>query len=263
MPKLGQHFLKNKSSLEKIVASLELTNGDFVVEVGPGHGELTELFLANLSADKEIEIVAIEKDPMLANALRKKFDTARNLEIIEGDVLKILKPLTENVRFLDKKWKLAGNIPYYITGKLLRVVGELEKKPERSTVMVQREVADRICSAPPNMNRLAASVQFWSSATIVAQVRREHFSPAPNVDSAVVLLKTRMGELNIEPRRYYKAVQALFSQPRKTILNNLADGAKIDKEEAQNGLKKLIIAPSARPQNLSIEQIEKVAELFF
>ena len=88
--------------------------------------------------------------------------------------------------------KIVGNIPYYITGKLLRIISELEHKPERTVLLIQKEVALRICATPPDMNRLAASVQFWADAEIIAHVPRNDFSPAPEVDSAVVVLNAKI-----------------------------------------------------------------------
>jgi 16S rRNA (adenine1518-N6/adenine1519-N6)-dimethyltransferase len=263
MPRLGQHFLKNRSVIKKIVDALELYADDFVVEIGPGHGELT----AAIAGRTRVKIVAIEKDARLAGLLREMFlkKSAANgseVEILEGDALEVLPKLAPG--------KIAGNIPYYITGKLLRTMSELERKPERSVLMVQREVAERLCAAPPHMNRLAASVQFWADAKIVANVPKEDFSPAPDVDSAVVLLETKRGHAagetsGLQSERYYRAVRAIFSQPRKTILNNVVAGSaeKHGKGDVGATIKKFGLDPGARPQNLTIRDIENIAEAFF
>ena len=163
-------------------------------------------------------------------------------------------------------WKLAGNIPYYITGKLLRLMSDLEHKPERAVLMVQEEVAERICAEPPKMNRLAASVQFWADAKIVARVPKADFSPVPEVDSAVILLTTRARPQVLQAKKYYSAVRSIFAQPRKTILNNVKAGTakqNLSKQEIEAMLDKIGIDPSARPQDLTVEGITSIAEVLF
>jgi 16S rRNA (adenine1518-N6/adenine1519-N6)-dimethyltransferase len=260
MTRLGQHFLKNRSVLKKITGALELDSKDVVVEVGPGHGELTAAI-----ADPENgvhKIVAVEKDAKLITPLTERFSKNSSVEIREGDILEVLSTLANEKPFAARDWKLVGNIPYYITGKLLRTIGELKNKPERSVFMVQKEVAERMCAAPPDMNRLAASIQFWTDAKIIVHIPKSDFAPPPKVDSAVVLLKTKSPASKIEPDRYYEFVRALFSQPRKTILNNLAAHAGKNtaiKAKLEDFIKNLGIDPGARPQNLRIEDIESLA----
>ena len=162
MRKLGQHFLKNKSALRLIAESLDVMPNDTVIEIGPGHGELTE-FLVATPAKK---IIAIEKDEDLYHALEKQFHTDDRVTIIQGDALKTLPSLVKDLPSAGA-YKIAGNIPYYITGHLFRIIGELEHRPEKCSFTIQEEVAERICAMPPRMNRLAASIQFWASAKIV------------------------------------------------------------------------------------------------
>ncbi len=265
MPRLGQHFLKNKSALKKIIDSLDLRADDFVIEIGPGHGELTTA----IAAKTVRKIVAIEKDLNLAHPLHALFakkDTGQQgVDIIEGDALTALPDLVRENLAAGTPWKLAGNIPYYITGKLLRVISDLENKPARSVIMVQSEVAVRMCAKPPDMNRLAASVQFWAVAKIVMHVPKEDFSPIPEVDSAVVLLEAKTAQEEVEPSRYYDAVRSIFAQPRKTILNNIYAGTqkKLSKQETEAELTKLSINPGSRPQDLTIRDISSLARMFF
>jgi 16S rRNA (adenine1518-N6/adenine1519-N6)-dimethyltransferase len=187
----------------------------------------------------------------------------------------------------SKPYKIVGNIPYYITGKLLRVISELDQKPVRAVLMVQKEVAERICAVSPEMNRLAASVQFWADARIIAIVPKKDFSPPPEVDSAVIVLETKKWALDgtpahgsaahIDPELYYRAVRGIFAQPRKTLLNNIMaiDNALNEKND-KNGpddkpkmshgkevvaarLMECGIDPAARPQDLDIAQITLIA----
>lgn len=259
MVKLGQHFLKNKNKIKKIVEALELKSGDVVIEIGPGHGELTnELRIMN----NELRIIAIEKDRELVKLLRNKFKTDKNIEIIEGDVLKILPNLIKNLKLETISYKIVGNIPYYITGYLLRIIGELKNKPELSVLTVQKEVAERTVAEPPKNNLLAASVQFWAEPEIIDYVPKSDFEPQPKVDSAIVALRPRNKRgINAEQRvRYYKFIKILFKQPRKTILNNLrlmADNPQLLMEKLQ----KLGINSQNRPQNLTLEQIIRLSEL--
>jgi 16S rRNA (adenine1518-N6/adenine1519-N6)-dimethyltransferase len=260
MQKLGQHFLKNTAVLEKIVDALALADGDCVTEIGSGHGELTAPLMR--AAKKEnCTVTGIEKDHALIPALMALAGEMKpgRLSIIEGDVLKLLPEMAAT--------KIVGNIPYYITGKLLRTISELKHKPERVVLLIQKEVAERICATPPDMNRLAASVQFWADAEIVAQVPRKDFSPPPDVDSAVIVLNTKIsaekGVRDLDPALYYRAVRAIFAQPRKTLLNNLsaAAGETIKKDGVRAQIKKIGIDPDARPQDLGVEQIIAIAGL--
>ena len=177
--------------------------------------------------------------------------------------MKILAQLIRQLTVSPINYKLVGNIPYYITGKLLRIVGESEPKPTRSVLTVQKEVAERLSAKPPKMNRLAASVQFWAEPEIIAVLSKNEFRPKPKVDSAVVRLESRIQNLEsrkVTPDKYYQAVRILFQQPRKTIMNNLLAAGKTDKRGffAQE-LQKIGIDPNARPQNLSIEQILNIS----
>src|SRR3989344_6086795 len=190
MINLGQHFLKNKAKIKKIVEALNLENGDTVIEIGPGHGELTdELGIMN----NELRIIAIEKDKNLFKYLKNKFSQDKNIEIIEGDILKIFPSIIHNSSFIIQNYKIVGNIPYYITGYLLRILGELEKKPSLIVLTIQKEVAERICAirqaqGKPKMNLLAASVQFWAEPKIIGYISKKDFRPAPKVDSAIIKL---------------------------------------------------------------------------
>ncbi len=258
MAKLGQHFLMDKNALKKIALLLDLKEGDTVIEIGPGHGELTE----EIRKQKlENRIIAIERDEYLASALREKFSADEKIKIITGDALKLLPSIIQSSESDVREYKLAGNIPYYITGKLLRTISELSEKPTICVFTIQKEVAERLAAKPPRMNRLAASVQFWANPEIAMVIPRTSFQPIPEVDSATIALKVvARGEIKTDA--YYKAVRAIFAQPRKTILNNLSDGMSISKKETAEKLGGVSIETNLRPQNLSIEDIIKIAEAF-
>jgi 16S rRNA (adenine1518-N6/adenine1519-N6)-dimethyltransferase len=279
MQKLGQHFLQNQSVLRTIAESVDLSINPTIIEIGPGHGELTDELLA-LSFEllgkntPTPHIIAIEKDERLASALVKKFP---QVEIVTGDVLKILPlfvarlipevPSPQSSKLKAQSYSIVGNIPYYITGHLLRIIGELPVLPAQCVFTIQKEVALRVCSAPPNMNRLAASVQFWAKPEIIAIVPRGDFKPVPKVDSAIIALVTsdKRQATSEERDAYYDAVRVLFAQPRKTVLNNILAGdmrqATSDKKlDAFQLLEKAGINPESRPQDLSVEQIISLAK---
>jgi len=248
--RLGQHFLKDKKVLERIASSLEISNKDTVVEIGPGHGELTHYILEKSPK----KIVLIERDTSLAENLLGISD---NTEVIAGDALEIITQLK------IKNYKLVGNIPYYITGKLLRTISELETKPELVVLTIQKEVAERLTSKPPKMNLLAASVAFWGEAEIVRSVSRRAFRPMPEVESAIVrIVPHETQKTQEESRKYYAFIRALFKQPRKTILNNLRDGLDSTKEEIEKVLESQGLEPKLRPQNLDADTINILSQSF-
>lgn len=246
--RLGQNFLKDHKVLERIADVLNIEEQDVVVEIGPGHGELTRRIL-KYSPQK---LVAIEKDDDLIDAFLKNLNNEYpNLEIVLSDALL-------EIPKIDYPYKLVGNIPYYITGHLLQILQEARYKPQIIVLTLQKEVANRLCATPPQMNLLAASVQFWAHPEIVRYISKKSFNPAPKVDSAVV----KIVPITHQPSRdqagtYYRFIKALFKQPRKTILNNLRPMG-VTKED----LERLPLDPKLRPQNLSIDQIQKLASIF-
>lgn len=263
MERLGQHFLKNKNKIKKIVDALELKNGDTVVEIGPGHGELTSLLAKDSQFSiSNFQIIAIEKDKNLSKKLQNQFSFYENIKIIEGDALKILPKLTSSLANKLISYKIVGNIPYYITGRLFRVIGELKNKPEIIVLTIQKEVVGRIYAKPPQMNLLAASVQFWAAPKIIDFISKNEFRPRPKVDSAIIKLRIKNQELGIK-ENYYKLIKILFKQPRKTILNNLKKDFKVKNDELIRELSALNVNPNARPQNLSVDQLKKMAELLY
>lgn len=254
MKRLGQHFLKSKSAIKKIIDALEPKSGDTLIEVGAGHGELTEGLKAS---GVGCRVVAIEKDPRLINLLKEKFKDESRIKIVEGDALKVIPKLVN--------WKLTGNIPYYITGKLLRILSELDDKPEICVLTIQKEVAERVAARTPQMNRLSAIVQFWAEPEIISVISRKDFDPEPKVDSAIIKLVTNNNRQATRKQNlsYYRTVKVLFAQPRKTILNNLlsknSTGPERNRETIINSLKKMKINPISRPQNLNADDIVKVS----
>lgn len=250
---LGQHFLADEVAIEKIVGFLDLKPSDTVVEIGPGHGELTLEI-----AKKALRVVAIEKDRELAAQLGDL--RISNIEVVIGDALRAL-PVTAST-LKTGGYKLIGNIPYYITGKLLRKIGEFEKPPTVAILTIQKEVAERVSAGQSKMNLLAAAVQIWARVQLVLNLPRKIFFPPPKVDSAVIRLipkKQKLGRGGAE--KYYKAIRAIFRQPRKTLYNNLRTAIK-NEADVKMLFGKLEISEKIkifRPQELDLRQIKIIA----
>ena len=257
--KLGQHFLKNARVLKKIASAIHIKDSETILEIGPGHGELTDLLLAEATKHKKIKIIAIERDQDLAAQLKARYAALNNFKVITGDALKEIPKLFLSSNRLGAR-KIVGNIPYYITGALLREISELKHKPEVSALLVQKEVAARIIARPPKMNLLAASVRAWAEPKIIEDVSRFDFTPPPEVDSSLLVLNTIKN--SDTPPYYYPFIRMLFKQPRKTILNNLSRGFGQPKNETRQTLVAAGIEPGARPQNLSREEILQLGTYF-
>lgn len=245
--RLGQHFLRNRAALKRIAAALAITSKDTVFEIGPGHGELTRELLSYSPR----RLVVFERDPVLAADLP---NLAPDIEVRLGDALEEL-PLAaaDTGDFL-----LAGNIPYYISGHLFRILGELPHPPLRSVFTIQKEVADRIVSGPPHMNRLAASLQVWAEPQKLFNLPARDFSPPPEVDSASLLLTRRPAPL---ASNFDRVLTSVFAQPRKTVANNLRTYMHCPLVEMETRLAALDISPSLRPQDLSLAQLIRISSL--
>lgn len=250
--RLGQHFLKNLHKLRAIADAIDIKESDVLIEIGPGHGELTTEILAK----NPKKLIAIEKDKLLLPDLEKKFSKNPHFELINGDALEEIEKISKKA----KTYKIAGNIPYYITGRIFRVLGELKNKPEVAVFLIQKEVAERICAKSGEMNLLAASIRVWAAAEIIANVGKNDFFPIPKVESAVIKLSLRDDFDLKSADSYFKAAKLLFKQPRKTVFNNLRESGE-DAETIKISLQKIKIDPSVRPQELSISDIQKISEI--
>ena len=258
---LGQNFLIDKSVLRKIIESAALKPSDIVLEIGPGIGTLTQEL-----AKKVKKVIAVEKDRKMIEILRKVLEglprtepkvlvrgwNVRNVEIIRGDILKLdPKP------YALKPYKVVANLPYYIVSPVIRKFLESKNPPKEMILMVQKEVAQRICAKPPKMSILAVSVQFYAKTEILFYVSKNSFWPRPKVDGAVIKIvpkepSTRPG-LVVNKNLFFKVVKAGFSQPRKQLVNNLANGSKLNKEGVKKWLLKNKINPTQRAETLEIK----------
>lgn len=257
---LGQNFLTDKNVIDKIIESPNISEDDLVIEIGPGIGVLT-----NEACQKAKKVIAVEIDKNLIPILKDTLGEYDNLEIINNDVLKTdLNEVIANSG-CDKA-KIIGNLPYYITTPI--IMGLLEKgvKAESITIMMQKEVADRIKAEPGSKTygALSVAVQYYCTVTNVATVPKEVFFPAPKVDSAVLRLDIRKDkpvELISEPM-FFRCIKAGFGQRRKTLSNSLMGLGDVSKEEVKNCLEAVGVDEKRRAETLSLEDFANIANYF-
>lgn len=248
--KLGQVFLQDKKVIERIIQAADIKSKDQILEIGPGKGVLTEAIL-----ETNAKITAVEKDPKLVKFLEDFFKNRQNLKIIHADIRDFLQNTGD--RILNTEYKVIGNIPYYLTSHLLRLLLESSIKPKLIVLMIQKEVAERIIVQPPKMNLLSASIQFYAKPEIICYVPRTAFHPEPKVDSAVIKItpmKTKENIDKIQIKNFFRIVKAGFKQPRKLLINNLNKNLNLEKDFIQKIFLKLNLPLNTRAQNLSIEK---------
>lgn len=245
---LGQNFLKNEGIADKIVEAADLGNDDIVLEIGPGTGILTERLVRVAK-----EVWAVEKDYDLVERLRKNI-TAKNLKLIHQDILWFDPSLLNN-------YKVVANIPYNITSPLIRKFLEREPRPELMVLMVQKEVAERICAKPGDSARglLTIIVEFYAQAEILFEVSRKEFYPSPTVDSAVIKIKVKKQMPDIEVGQFFKIVKAGFSRKRAQIHNSLAATLRLPKNQVIDMLEKINIDPMKRAEDLTLPEWLKLS----
>jgi 16S rRNA (adenine1518-N6/adenine1519-N6)-dimethyltransferase len=252
--RLGQNFLVDKRILKKIVQASEISEKDLVLEVGPGIGNLTiEL------AKRAKKVIAVEKDKRLVEILKENLSDFKNVEIREGDIREKISEIVQNI---SKGYKIVANIPYYLTSYLIRKFLELKKRPKLMVLMIQKEVAQRICSKPPKMNLLSISVQFFSKPEIVSFVSKNSFWPRPRVDSAIIKLRVKNEKLRVNKDLFFEIVKTGFFHPRKQLINNFTKKFGVNKMEVENWLLKNGVDPKKRAQEISLNEWIKLSENF-
>lgn len=266
----GQNFLIDNKVLDKIIDAASLDKEDYVLEIGPGFGVLTEQLLKHSQ-----KLVSVELDKSLIFYLKRKFKKVENWTLLEGDILKIKnEELAESLG--SKKYKLVANLPYAITKPILQKFLNWEPRPEEIVVLVQKEVAEKICAQPGNMGILSLSVQYYGQPEISSLVLAESFYPKPAVDSAILRIKlsqtkipaelsqilTKSQQANFQEKLFWQLIKIGFSSPRKQLQNNLASGYKLSKIEAQTKLKNAGLADLCRPQDLSLADWGKIYQQF-
>lgn len=257
--KLGQNFLADSRAAEKIVNALGEIGQSLVVEIGPGRGALTRTL-----AQKAGRVIAIELDRMLATQLRIQYSRYPNVEVLEGDVLKIdfrtvlhrtIGPLGDLRPEKPERARLVGNLPYYITSDILLHLFDFHDQFDLMVIMVQREVADRIAAKPGSRDYglLSATAQLYTQVEKLFTLPPGAFSPPPKVHSGVLRLRVapRFDELRVEPQEFIEFLKLAFAMKRKTLLNNLKK--RYAEEQVRNALKQAGIRADVRAEALSLE----------
>ena len=258
---LGQNFLINDSVVDKIVESAEITKEDLVIEIGPGLGNLTEFLL-----EKAGKVIAIELDERMLEILNDRFSLYDNFEIINEDVLKVglNKLIKSNKNEQIKNAKIVANLPYYITTPIIMKLLEEKLDIQTITVMVQKEVADRLIATPGEKlsGAITYSVYYYATSESVTIVENNSFIPEPEVDSGVIKLKIRKEYpvKLLDEQHFFKVIKASFTQRRKTLINALVNtGMLKNKEQAKELFDNLKMDYNTRGETLSIEQFAEIS----
>ena len=236
---LGQHFLVDRDSVEAVVDAAGITAGDVVLEIGPGLGVLTQSLLA-----RGAKVTAVETDRVLADILRR--DAPADLTVIEQDFMRF--DLTQ----MPAGYKVAANIPYYLTSKIFRLLLESANPPSVMSLLVQKEVAERIVAKPGSMSTLAVSVQYYGRPELVRVVGRALFLPPPKVDSAILRVEVSGPAFPADTAKLFRLVRAGFGERRKQLKNSLAGGLECTVDQAIALVETAALKPTARAQELAL-----------
>lgn len=261
--KFGQNFLIDSNVLESIIRGAEITKDDFVLEIGPGIGTMTQYL-----CEAARQVVAVEIDKMLIPILEDTLSEYDNVEVINQDVLKVdIKSLAEE-KNNGKPIKVVANLPYYITTPIIMGLFESGVPIDSITIMVQKEVADRMQTGPGSKDygALSLAVQYYATAKVVLNVSATCFMPRPNVDSAVIKL-TRYKEPTVnvaDEKLMFKIIRASFNQRRKTLVNGLKNSPELSfsKEQIVKAIEKIGKPETIRGEALTLEEFAELANAF-
>ena len=260
--KFGQNFLIDTHVLEKIISAAGITKNDCVLEIGPGIGTMTQYLAENAG-----HVVAVEIDRNLIPILKETLADYDNVTVINEDILRVdIKALAEEYNG-GKPIKVVANLPYYITTPIIMGLFESGMPIDNITVMVQKEVADRMKEGPGSKDygALSLAVQYYAEPEIVANVPPNCFIPRPNVGSAVIRL-TRHKEMPVEvkdPALMFKIIRASFNQRRKTLQNGLGNAPELPytKEQIAAAIAEMGLTPTIRGEALSLAQFAQLSDI--
>ncbi|MCH5344440.1 MAG: 16S rRNA (adenine(1518)-N(6)/adenine(1519)-N(6))-dimethyltransferase RsmA [Acetatifactor sp.] len=260
--KFGQNFLIDPSVLERIVDAAQITEGDCVLEIGPGIGTMTQYL-----AERAREVVAVEIDRALIPILQDTLSAYKNVVIINADILKVDIGQLVKERNGGRPIKVVANLPYYITTPIIMSLLESRVPLKSITIMVQKEVAERMQVGPgtKEYGALSLAVQYYANPEIVANVPPNCFIPRPNVGSAVIRL-TRYEEPPVQvndERKMFALIRASFNQRRKTLANGLANaaGLGVTRERVTQVLEEMGLSATVRGETFTLEQFARLSDL--
>ena len=262
--KFGQNFLIDTSVLDRIIAAAEITKEDCVLEIGPGIGTMTQYL-----AESAGEVVAVEIDKNLIPILEDTLSEYSNVTVINDDILKVDVNKIVEEKNGGKPVKVVANLPYYITTPIIMGLFENHVPLKSITIMVQKEVADRMQVGPgtKDYGALSLAVQYYAKPEIVANVPPNCFIPRPNVGSAVIRL-TRYEKPPVQvndEKRMFALIRASFNQRRKTLVNGLGNASElgVSKERVAAVLEEMQLSPTIRGEALTLEQFARLSNLLY
>lgn len=259
--KFGQNFLIDEHVLDKIIAAAGVTKEDMVLEIGPGFGTMTQYL-----AEAAKEVIAVEIDKTLIPILQDTLKDYDNVTLINEDILKVDIGALAEERNAGKPIKVVANLPYYITTPIIMGLFESHVPLENVTVMVQKEVAQRMQAGPgtKDYGALSLAVQFYAQPYIVANVPPNCFIPRPNVGSAVIrLTKWEKPPVQVKDEAFlFSLIRASFNQRRKTLQNSLVNGGiGVTKEQVAAALEQMELPPAVRGEALTLLQFARLSDL--
>lgn len=246
----GQNFLVDSNVVDDLVAAAGLERGDRVLEIGPGLGVVTEALI-----DAGASVTAVELDRRLAEYLRVRFDGEQRLTVIQSDILR----LRLSDIFRDGRYKLVASLPYGITSLVLRNFLELPPRPTVLSLLIQREVAERVVALPGSMSMLSVSCQYLGDPTIVRTVAKESFFPQPEVEGAIVRIAVRPLPSEDERSRLFRLCRIGFSSRRKMLHNNLDAGLRLERGLSKEILMNTGLPEACRAQDLTVQDWQKLS----
>ncbi|MDE6517951.1 MAG: 16S rRNA (adenine(1518)-N(6)/adenine(1519)-N(6))-dimethyltransferase RsmA [Acetatifactor sp.] len=258
--KFGQNFLIDPHVLEKIVEAARITPEDCVLEIGPGIGTMTQYL-----AESAREVVAVEIDRALIPILQDTLSAYDNVTVLNEDIMKVDVWQIVRERNQGRPIKVVANLPYYITTPIVMSLLESHVPLQNITIMVQKEVADRMQVGPgtKDYGALSLAVQYYAEPEVVARVPANCFMPRPNVDSTVIRL-TRYQEPPVkvqDEKHLFSLIRASFNQRRKTLANGLANGLGISREQVTAALEEMGLPATVRGEALTLEQFASLSNL--
>lgn len=262
--KFGQNFLIDTRVLEEIIDAAEITKDDFVLEIGPGIGTMTQYL-----CEAAREVVAVEIDTNLIPILKDTLSAYDNVEVLNQDILKVDIASLAKERNNDKPIKVVANLPYYITTPIIMGLFESHVPIDSITIMVQKEVADRMQEGPGSKEygALSLAVQYYAKPEIVVNVPPSCFMPQPKVGSAVIrLTRHEQSPVEVEDEKLmFQVIRASFNQRRKTLANGLNNFGSfgLSKEEIQSCIEELGVPVNIRGEALSLEQFAQLANIIY
>ncbi len=251
---LGQNFLRDESIIQRILATAKIGPEDKIFEIGPGTGTMTEYLGKQVK-----QVIALELDHQLVMRLTEHFEKSQGVSILEGNILDVnLNEMLTHAEFESGKYKVVANIPYYITAPIIRTLLSLSVQPLSLTLMVQKEVAERLTAKPGAMSLLSLMAQYYSDAELAFIVPKTAFDPVPRVDSAVIhLIPKRSFDPEVD-RQFFRLARAGFAARRKTLSNNLSSSLHLEKKEVSAALEACSLRSDIRAQALSVLDWEKL-----